>query len=265
MKTDYVDLFFIHGTNDANELTPEIKAWAEKTKKEGKIKFFGFSTHQGMASQLQSASSLGWVDGIMMTYNYRIMHNDDMKKAVEACYKAGIGLTAMKTQGGGPVKTDSEAEIKLAGRFIQKGFSPQQAKLKAIWENSMIASICSAMYNLSNLQANISAAVDKTKLELSDLNALRTYAESTCNGYCAGCASLCNGAMGGDTHIADVMRYMMYYRNYGEPELAREHFSTLPETERAKMASLDYSPAERACPQGLAIREIMREASRLLA
>ena len=268
MKTDYIDLFFIHGLNDANELSPELKAWAEKMKKEGKIKFFGFSSHQGMAQHLQHAPSLGWVDGIMMTYNYRIMHKDDMKKAVEACYKTGIGLTAMKSQGGGPVKTDSEAELKLAGRFIQKGFSPQQAKIKAIWENSAIATVCSQINNLSTLQANIAAAVDKTKLELSDLNALRTYAESTCNGYCAGCVSLCNGAMGESAsggHIADVMRYMMYYRTYGEPELARGHFSMLPETVRLKMARLDYSPAERVCPQGLAIGEIMRDAARLLA
>jgi len=268
MKTDYIDLYFIHSLNDANELSPEVKAWAEKMKKEGKIKFFGFSSHQGMAQHLQHASSLGWVDGIMMTYNYRIMHKDDMKRAVEACYKAGIGLTAMKSQGGGPVRTDSEAELQLAGRFIQKGFSPQQAKLKAIWENSAIATICSQINNLSTLQANIAAAMDKTKLELSDLSALRTYAESTCNSYCAGCASLCNGAMVGSAsvgHIADVMRYMMYYRTYGEPELAREHFSNLPEAVRARMASLDYSPAERVCPQGLAIGEIMRDAVRLLA
>jgi hypothetical protein len=39
----------------------------------------------------------------------------------------------------------------------------------------------------------------------------------------------------------------------------------LPETVRLKMASLDYSPAERVCPQGLAIGEIMRDAARLLA
>jgi hypothetical protein len=55
-----------------------------------------------------------------------------MKEAVEACYRAGIGLTAMKTQGGGPVKSDSESEIEMAGRFIQKGFSDNQAKLMAV-------------------------------------------------------------------------------------------------------------------------------------
>ena len=45
-----------------------------------------------------AAAKLGWVDGIMMTYNYRLMVKDEMKRAVDACAKAGIGLTAMKTQ-----------------------------------------------------------------------------------------------------------------------------------------------------------------------
>jgi len=37
----------------------------------------------------------------MMTYNYRLMNSDKMKQALDACTAAGIGLTAMKTQGAG--------------------------------------------------------------------------------------------------------------------------------------------------------------------
>ena len=44
------------------------------------------------------AAKIGWIDAIMLSYNFRIMHTDRMKKAVDACSKAGIGLTAVKTQ-----------------------------------------------------------------------------------------------------------------------------------------------------------------------
>ena len=38
MNTSYVDMYFIHHVSDAkNELTDEIKAWAEKAKAKGKI------------------------------------------------------------------------------------------------------------------------------------------------------------------------------------------------------------------------------------
>lgn len=265
MKTDYIDLYFLHGVKDPGDLKPELKAWAENAKKEKKIKFFGFSTHSNMANMLQHAATLGWIDGIMTTYNYRLMHEDAMKKGIEACHKAGIGLTAMKTQGGGSVKTDSEEELKLAGRFLEKGFTPHQAKIKAVWENSMISSLCSAMYNLTVLSANVAAAVDKTKLDLTDLSLLKTYAQNTCSGYCAGCAEICSSAIKDQAPIADVMRYMMYYTNYGDSLLAREGFSQIPKKVKDQIAHLDYTAAERVCPQKIAIGEIMREASRILA
>jgi hypothetical protein len=227
--------------------------------------FFGFSAHSNMANLLQHAPTLGWIDGIMATYNYRIMHEDAMKKGVEACNKAGIGLTAMKTQGGGPVKTDSEDELKMAGRFLEKGYTPNQAKLKAVWDNPMISSICSAMYNLTVLSSNVAAAADKTKLDLTDLSLLKTYAQNTCSGYCAGCAEICSGAVREEAPIADVMRYMMYYNNYGDAALAREGFARIPSGVKARIALLDYTAAERACPQKIAIGEIMREASKILA
>jgi predicted aldo/keto reductase-like oxidoreductase len=265
MKTDYIDLYFLHAVKDVKEFTPELKAWGENAKKEKKIKFFGFSTHSNMANLLQHAPTLGWIDGIMTTYNYRLMHEDEMKKGIEACHKAGIGITAMKTQGGGPVKSDSEEELKLAGRFLEKGFTPQQAKIKAVWENPMIASLCSAMYNLTVLSSNVAAAVDKTKLDMTDLGVLKTYAQNTCNGYCAGCAEICSGALKEDVPVADVMRYMMYYNNYGDAILAREGFAQIPSDVKARLASLDYSAAERVCPQKIAIGEIIRKASKILA
>jgi aryl-alcohol dehydrogenase-like predicted oxidoreductase len=98
MNTSYVDMYFIHYVSDVKkELTDEVKAWAEKAKAKGKIRLFGFSAHKNMENNMLEAAKLGWIDGIMMSYNYRLMVKDKMKKAVDACVKAGIGLTAMKT------------------------------------------------------------------------------------------------------------------------------------------------------------------------
>ena len=115
MKTETIDLYFVHGIRGIDELNQETKAWAEKAKAAGKIKFFGFSTHSNMEECLLAAAKLGWIDGIMMTYNFRLMHQEAMKSAVDACVKAGIGLTAMKTQGGGSVNMESETELKWRG------------------------------------------------------------------------------------------------------------------------------------------------------
>jgi predicted aldo/keto reductase-like oxidoreductase len=59
MKTDYVDLFFVHSIRHIDELDEDTKAWSKKTKAGGKIQFFGFSTHSNMEQCMLEAAELG--------------------------------------------------------------------------------------------------------------------------------------------------------------------------------------------------------------
>ncbi|GAB6039052.1 hypothetical protein JCM15519_36110 [Fundidesulfovibrio butyratiphilus] len=263
LKTSYVDLFFIHSITSIADMDEKTMRWATEMKKAGKFKFFGFSTHTNMEDCLLGAASRPGLDVVMITYNFRLMREEKMRKAMDACHKAGIGLVAMKTQGGGPVKTDSQAELDAAGRFLEKGFTDKQARLKAVWENPQVASICSQMPSLTILAANVAAARDRTALAEADFRALHDLAQDTRQGYCAGCGAIC--AQAGGEYVREVMRYMMYYNDYGEKDLARELFASLPDEVRASLATTDYARAEKACPQGLAIADIMRNAAGLLA
>ena len=265
MNTDHIDLYFVHGIYGIDELDDSIRIWAEKAKSAGKIRFFGFSTHSNMETCLLEGAKLGWIDGIMMTYNYRLMHTKGMKRAVDACVKAGIGLTAMKTQGGGSVRTDTDTEIEMAGRFLEKGFTDGQAKLRAVWQNPNIASICSQMPNMSLLMSNIAAAVNKTELSLRDTDLLQRYARETHSDYCTGCTSICESAVGEDIPIGDVMRHLMYCRSYGDRHFAMAEFNKIPEKIRIRLAKTDYSNAEQRCPQKMAIGQLMKEALTELA
>jgi predicted aldo/keto reductase-like oxidoreductase len=265
LQTDYIDLYFTHGVWSADELDAKTKRWAQKAKAEAKIRFFGFSTHSNMEECLLGAADLGWIDGIMMTYNYRLMHSDEMRRAVDACVKAGIGLTAMKTQGGGQVRTDSATELELAGRFLQKGFTDGQAKLKAVWQNQQIASICSEMSNMTLLMSNVAAAVDKTELSGHDMQLMRKYAQETRSDYCAGCSDICESTLAGEVPIGDVMRCLMYARSYGNHKKACDHFNKIPQKIRQQMIHLDYASAERKCPRKVAIGKLIRTAIKELS
>ena len=265
LKTDYVDMYFLHGIANTTRLNADLKAWVEKAKADKKIHFFGFSTHSNMENCLQEAAKLGWVDGIMLKYDYRLMQTDAMKAAMDAATKAGIGLTAMKTQNKTPIGTDTEADLKLGGHFIKSGFSQQQAQLKALWENPQLATICSQMGSVTVLHSNIAAALDKTVLTAADHAALREYAAATRSRHCAGCTQFCETALNNQVPVGDVMRCLMYHRSYGDQELARTVFGKLPEAARRGLAEFDYAAAERACPHGLPIGQLMREAGELFA
>jgi len=287
MKTDYIDLYFMHGLQDPGVLTPEIKSWVEQKKKEGKIKFFGFSCHGGMARMFLHASTLGWIDAVMGSYNYQLMNNDDMKKSIAACAKANIGLIAMKTQGqsigmpanmpegqGGqgqvppPGMQDQGAskepeDLSAMSHFIEKGYTLEQAKLKAVWEDKRITVCLSEMTSMTMLKDNVAAAADGVKLSGGDREMLNRLAQFNRSLYCQGCMR-CESVMGSESGIPDVLRYMMYFNSYGKTDDARRLFRELPEPVRNSLALRDYSPAERACPNRIEIGRAMREAVSML-
>jgi predicted aldo/keto reductase-like oxidoreductase len=196
------------------------------------------------------------------------MHTNRMQKAADACAKAGIGLTAMKTQGGRSARSPApelmEKELDLLSKasenFLEKGFTDNQARLIAVWKNPHIASICSRMPNMTILKANMDAALNRTKLSRHDLAPLQRYASMTASGYCAGCASICESAVEGTIPIASVMRYLMYLRSYGDRDRARALFNNLPRNERRRIVATDYTAAEQKCPHRMAIGRLMAEA-----
>ncbi|MDJ0816800.1 MAG: aldo/keto reductase [Desulfobacterales bacterium] len=269
MNTDYIDLFLSHAVSYADDLVPPLvnsELWAEKRKSEGKIRFFGFSTHKNMAENLMIASQYSWIDGIMFTYNFRIMNEEKMHAAVDACAKAGIGLIAMKTQASGYMGytdkiTPNEQEQVLFDQLAKEGFTFEQAKLKAVWDDPRIASITSGITNMSLLQENVAAALNSKKLSSRSKQLLNHYAHRTASNYCAGCAAVCESEIDGEVPVSDVMRYLMYARCYGELETAISYFNDIPLNVRNRIAHIDYRKAERKCPRGLDIGRLMREAT----
>ena len=266
MNTSRVDMYFIHYVSDVKaELTDAVRAWAETAKSQGKIRLFGFSTHKNMEATMLAAAKLGWIDGIMMSYNYRLMQKDQMKRAVDACVQAGIGLTAMKTQAAfsanfyASIGSETDDALKMTEKFLDKGYTAEQAKLKVVWDNPNIASICSAMPNMTVLQANVAAALNQVPLSAGDKLRLDRYARLTAPGYCAGCATICESMVDGDIPISDLMRYAMYACSYGDRQAAAERFHRLPDRVKARMHHADYAAAEKHCPQQLPIGRVLQQ------
>jgi hypothetical protein len=192
------------------------------------------------------------------------MGKDKMKKAVDACVNAGIGLTAMKTQAAftanfyASIGSETDSALKMTENFMKRGFTAEQAKLKVVWENPNIASICSAMSNMTILQANVTAALDGTRLSLQDKQRLDRYAKRTAGGYCAGCATNCESALDLPVPICDLLRYGMYDCSYGDRAGAKAFFDQLPASAKANALQSDYAKAERNCPHGIQIGRIVR-------
>jgi predicted aldo/keto reductase-like oxidoreductase len=265
LKTDYIDLYYgVHILTDPAGLTDELRKWAEGAKKRKLIRYFGFSTHENMAACLEAASKLDWIDAILVLYNFRVMQDPELQQAIQVCYEAGVGLTAMKTQARGQA-IETEGDKKLTDHFIKRGFTAAQAKIKVILDDKRISSVAVGRGNVRELRENIAVALDRTSLTATDVEVFRQVADQTCTGYCAGCAHICSAAVPDTPQINDVMRYLMYYNSYGERRQAKELFAQIPQHVRQRLAATDYSPAEARCPQHLPIGKLMAEALQKLA
>lgn len=271
LQTDFVDLYYLHNLGDPNRLDDEMKATAERLKKEKKIRFFGFSSHHaGMVETMNRAAEVGFVDVIMLVYNFRTHDDDELKRAIDRCAAAGIGLVSMKTQAGNvswEMYTDrnapADSTLSQLTPFTDKGFSRHQAALKFAWANEAIHSSVSHMVNIKMLRENAQAAI-RPSMGLLEGEQLQQYADATQGQYCRGCGDICEACTGTQVAIADTLRYRMYSEHYGEREKARRLYAELPGPAR-DLSGADLRAAEAACPHGVPVEQMMRQAAAALS
>ncbi len=259
LQTDHVDLYFLHALKDPRTLNPATARAAEKLKKEGKIKFFGFSCHHGtVAELLTKAAGLSWIDAIMFRYNFREYGNLELNRAMDACHQANVGLIAMKTQGSA---VSFEDRVKM---FEGGKFNRHQAVLRAVWADERITAAVSHMDNLSKMKENIAAALDRSTLSLREHEELQRYARDTEHLYCAGCDHLCGQALPEGIQVGTTLRYLMYHDSYGDIETARELYGKLPAAAK-RIDGVDFAGANKLCPHQLDVAKHMTRAAQVLA
>jgi predicted aldo/keto reductase-like oxidoreductase len=256
----HIDLYYLHGIEDLAVLdNKELFQTVEKLKAAGKIKYFGFSCHDGtVAELLTKAAGISLIDSIMFRYNFRQYGDKALNNAIDAAAKANIGLIAMKTQG-------SEAGIEDAWKKFEKTgkWTKHQAVLKAVWADTRITAAVSHMDTLEKLQQNIAAAVDNQKLGAADWQSIERYARATRDQACDGCGQRCASALARPVNVATTLRCVMYHDVYKDAAKAQRVFSELP-AEQRNLSGLDFEAARRACPHGVDIPRHMERARAIL-
>jgi len=263
-KTSFVDFLALHPVDNIKALNNDVRKWVEKVKKEKKIRFFGFCTHKNMESCLSDASKLGWIDGIQTFYNYRMQCIKSMEDALQKCYEKGIGIFAVKSMGLSVRKKNELEKLsskeKIVSLLKNLNASFERLKLRAIWQNSNLTSICSLMPNSAILHSNVSAAMDEHPLVPEAVKLLEDYANNTGEYFCRRCGA-CETTNAEKIPIFAIMELLMYSRGYGKSDWAAQRLAQMPSEIQSKIAISDYSSAEKICPQKMPITQLMKEAS----
>jgi uncharacterized protein len=272
LKTDYVDLIFIHAVGDHDFATEvewpkskEFKETAEAIRKSGKARFVGFSTHHKNRAQiLQAAADGGFVDAIMLQNNPWIAEElgqkDEINRALDNCHKAGIGLISMK-QVAGNTKLDEIG--KRLPSLIEKGLTPYQGLLHAIWTDERFSSCCVSMRNTDQVRENAEAARTYKPLTKAELNQMRDAFVAAGPTLCAGCDGRCSVAAGTTAELGNLTRFLTYHDHHGYRGEARRLYSELSDAER-NWAGADLEAARHACPNKLDFAKLLPRADQVL-
>ena len=260
LQTDYVDMYYLHALRRAEDINDDLKVVVDRLKKAKKMRFFGFSCHgSNVVELLNLAAKTPWIDSVMFRYNFHQYGNDELNRAMDAAFKAKVGMIAMKTQGAAVSLDVKVKKLEQSGKW-----NKFQAVMKAVWEDERISGAVSDMDNLDKVRENIGAALDKTKLTRLELEELHKYAAATRSLTCDGCDHLCGAKVDASLQIGPTLRYLMYHDVYGKSELARDLYRKLPQPAR-QVSGVDFGAAAAACPHGVDIGRWMSRAADVLA
>ena len=273
LQVDHVDLFFVHalGSHIRGQAavdfarSPAYARAIEAIKKSGKARFVGFSTHApNKAEIIQAAAEGGFVDAIMVAYTPWLDKDEPINRALDAAHAKGIGLISMKQVAGADGARLLAEVPKHVPSLKDKGLSPYQGLLHAIWTDERIATSCVSMKNLDQIAENTKAARNFVPLRVAELRGLRDAFLAAGPTMCAHCDGRCAAAAGTDANLGDLARFLTYHEQHGHRREAREYYAALDARER-DWAGADLLAAQAACPNHLDFAAILPRADAKLA
>lgn len=239
LRTDYVDILYLHSCYSPKmALYEPLMNALVKAKKQGKARFIGTSTHRDVASVIRAAADAKIYDVVLPAYNYILEEKDEIKKAIQYAADKGLGVVAMKTQGGRRLQQDPDTEIN------------NQAALKWVLNDENVCTAIPGMTTFEQLDLNMGVMNDLT-LTGQDQRDLRMAAAMRGTLFCQNCRT-CVPTCPNSIEIPKLMRAYMYARGYGNYIQARTTIAELPE-EKGLDACRECSGCQASCRRGIDI------------
>ncbi len=225
LQTDYVDIFYLHGVSDPQQLqNPELETFLQNLKKKGKIRFCGVSCHANMSAVLKQMMKSPCWDVALVAFNFAMADDAELLQVLKQASDKGIGLIAMKTQAGGRWW---QARLRESGKLTTE--LNQTAMLKWVLQHDFITTAIPGYTTYEQLKEDFSVAYDLTftpeeKKFLQD-NKIRIGL-----GFCRQCGE-CKAYCPKQVDIPTLMRTHMYAFQYQNVDQA---YVTIQEIERGK-------------------------------
>ncbi|MBF0186487.1 MAG: aldo/keto reductase [Magnetococcales bacterium] len=260
MGTDYLDIVFVHAIGEKPDyeherdrlLDPDMLEATERLKEAGKIKYLAVSSHgpHNMETLMLDAVRSGKFDVIMPAFNF--MKFPRVPDVLKEAHQRGVGVVAMKTLAGA-----KDGGISGEGTF-------EHAAFKWVLQHQEVAGLVISIKTVRDLDLYLAASGER--FTASDQRVLDHYAARFGNEYCrTGCGD-CESSCPEGVSIASILRYQMYFQDYGDEKHAMRSYAALDRKGQAEVClSCQSAVCSGSCEHGLPLAAKLQAAHRDLS
>ena len=268
LKTERIDFYLLHALKGSwwrkmKELG--VLEFLERKKREGKIRFAGFSFHDEYPVFEEIVDAWSW-DFCMIQFNYMDERTQAGTRGLEYAAARGMGVAVMEPLRGGNLAGRQPPAVQSVWDTAPIHRSPAEWALRWVWNWPEVGVVLSGMGNEDELRENCHVAGDAVPFSLSDdereiiLQVRDVYRERirvpcTACGYCMPCP-----------HGVNIPRVFSLYNDhflYDKNEWSRNIYGLTDDREKASSCTKCGLCIPR-CPQSIAIPDLMGDVQRTL-
>ncbi|MEO5354461.1 MAG: aldo/keto reductase [Magnetococcus sp. XQGC-1] len=259
MNLEYLDVVFVHAMGEQGSLEEEKRrlldeamlAATEELKKAGKVRHLAVSSHgpNNLEPLLLEAVNSGHYDLIMTAFNF--MKFPALPTLIQTAAERGVGVIAMKTLAGA-----KESNVDLGSAIFE------HAAFRWVLKHPQVAGLVVTIKTVDDLNLYLQAS--GTPFTAADQRALDHYAALHGQSYCrTGCGD-CMGSCPQGVDIANILRYQMYFEDYGDEKRAMQSYAALAHS-AAPCLTCQEPTCSAACDHGLPVANKLQAAHRTLS
>ena len=272
LRTDHVDYYLMHMLTDTAAwqrlVDMGIEAWIAGKKASGAIRQVGFSYHGNSDMFCKLVDAYHW-DFCQIQYNYMDEHSQAGRKGLYHAYEKGIPVVIMEPLRGGKLAVNLPKEaMELFESYPVRG-TPAQWALRWLWDQKEVTVVLSGMNSEAMIRENMDTASHTVPGQLTeeDQQLLQQVVQVLGSKMKVGCTG-CGYCMPCPKGVDIPGTFAAYNRCYQEGKFwgLKEYFmcTAARKTSTAASNCIGCGKCEKHCPQGLPIREHLKDAQKEL-
>lgn len=261
LDKDYVDFYLLHALD--KERFEKIKELGiieacEKKRKEGKIRYLGFSFHDDYEAFEEIINAYDW-DFCQIQYNYMDTEEQAGDKGYQLAEEKGIPMVIMEPiRGGSLAKYSDDIEAILKKEAPDKSIASWALRWVASHSNCKV--VLSGMSTPEQVEDNLDTFKNFEPLSRTEEQAVeevvRTLRSRVQNG-CTGCRYCMPCPMG--VNIPGTFKAWNSYHIYQNYGVVKFNWEGMEEGEKPSNC-VECGACEEQCPQKISIREHLKRA-----